>query len=98
MHPFSFEWDPAKAALNLRKHGISFLEAASAFEDEQSLMLEEAIHLEGEHRFVLLGMSSEVRILVVVHCYRAEGANIRIISARKATRSERDQYVARWER
>ena len=98
MQSFSFEWDPAKAALNLRKHGISFEEAESAFDDEHSLMLEEALHLEGEHRFLLLGMSSQARILVVVHCYRSEGARIRIISARTATRSERDQYVARWKR
>jgi hypothetical protein len=91
-----FEWDPAKAAENLRKHGVSFEEAQAVFADERALLLDDPGHSEGEDRFVLLGLSAAGRLLVVVHCYREADAVIRIISARKATRSERASYLARW--
>jgi uncharacterized DUF497 family protein len=97
MPALRFEWDPAKAAANLRKHGVSFHEAESAFSDENGLLLDDEAHSDTEPRFILLGLSSALRVLVVVHCYRATDATIRIISARKATKAERGQYVARWE-
>jgi uncharacterized protein len=94
MPALRFEWDPAKATANLRKHGVSFQEAESAFSDENGLLLHDEDHSDADPRFVLLGLSAALRVLVVVHCYRAAGATIRIISATKA---ERGQYVARWE-
>ena len=97
-----FDWDPAKASLNLRKHGISFEEAQSVFYDEFALQFFDDAHSGGEERFIMLGMSHAARLLVVVHCERREGERhggerhggevIRIISARKATASEADYY------
>ena len=91
-----FEWDPVKARENLRKHGVSFEEAQTVFDDEQALLLDDPDHSVGEQRFVLLGLSAPLRVVLVVHSYREDDAVIRIISARKATRSERAQYGARW--
>jgi uncharacterized DUF497 family protein len=91
-----FDWDPAKARDNLRKHGISFDEAQTVFGDEEAVLLEDPEHAAGEDRFLLLGLSARLRVLVVVHCYRAQETVIRLISARKATPSERVQYDARW--
>lgn len=85
-----FEWDPSKAESNLRKHGVSFFEAASAFGDPLSLTIENPEHSVDEERFLLLGISYRGRLLVVAHTVREEA--IRIISARKATRSERRDY------
>jgi uncharacterized protein len=96
MDRLRFEWHPAKAAANLRKHGVSFEEAETAFSDEHALVLDDPDHSTGEDRFVLLGLSAALRVLVVVHAYREADAVIRLISARKATRSERAQYDARW--
>ena len=96
MHDLRFAWDPAKAAANLRKHGISFEEAESVFSDDEALFLEDPDHSEGEARFILLGLSAHARVLVVVHCYRREPDVIRLISARRATRAEQRQYAARW--
>jgi uncharacterized DUF497 family protein len=90
-----FEWDQTKAASNLRKHGISFEEARTAFEDDEALVMPDDEHSVGEERFVLLGLSTALRVLVVVHCERNDGDNIRIISARKADREERTDYAAR---
>lgn len=93
------EWDPAKATVNLRKHGISFDEAATAFYDDYAILMADPDHSdEAEDRFLLLGLSGGLRVLLVVHCYHEEGAVIRLISARRATRSERAQYDARWKR
>ena len=92
---FSFEWDPQKAALNLLKHGVAFTEAASAFTDEAGLLLDDPAHSVGEPRFILLGRSEGGRLLVVVHCLRAEGRVIRLISARSANRRERRVYTER---
>jgi uncharacterized protein len=97
MAALRFEWDPVKAAANLRKHGISFHEAETAFSDDNGLLVDDEGHADAEPRFILLGLSAALRVLVVVHCYRAAGATIRIISARKATKAERGQYVARWD-
>lgn len=88
----SFEWASRKASANLRKHGVSFEEAKSVFFDEQARLIDDPDHSEDEDRFVLLGLSQNLRLLLVCHCYRADGEVIRIISARKATRSEARFY------
>lgn len=90
-----FEWSPAKAAANARKHGVHFEEARTVFEDDEALLIPDPEHSIGEERFVLLGVSAALRVLVVVHCERLDGAVIRIISARKADRAERTIYASR---
>jgi uncharacterized DUF497 family protein len=85
-----FEWDPEKAATNLRKHGVSFDEAATVFEDDLSLTGDDPDHSVGEVRLITFGVSSAGRLLVVAHTER--GNRIRIISARPATRPERKLY------
>ena len=87
-----FEWDPAKAKANERKHGVSFEEAQSVFYDEFARQFYDPESAEAEDRFLLLGMSNRARILLVCHCERSGGDVIRIISARKATRNERKHY------
>ncbi|MDP2755084.1 MAG: BrnT family toxin [Nitrospirota bacterium] len=96
MANISFEWDEGKRALNKKKHGISFEEAQTVFVDENALLLHDPDHSQEEDRFILLGLSSKLRILVVCHCYRKNDEVIRIISVRKATRSEQKQYWKRW--
>ena len=90
-----FEWDENMAQINRRKHGVSFEEASTVFEDIDALQIFDPDHSESEDRFILLGMSSVLRILVVCHCYRANDSKIRIISARKATRNESSTYERR---
>src|SRR4030043_200387 len=86
-----FEWDPKKAKENLEIHGISFDEASTAFRDTLSLTIYDCLHSEEEEdRFVLIDNSHKNRLLVVVHMER--GDNIRLISARRASRKERKQY------
>ena len=92
MSSIRFEWDPKKAQANLRKHKVSFEDAQSVFSDERALLIDDPDHSEEEDRFVLLGLSQSLRLLVVVHCYRAEGRAIRIISARKADADEQSIY------
>ena len=94
MADLRIEWDRRKAAANKRKHGVAFEEAATAFADEYGRVIPDPDHSEEEDRLVLLGMSWSLRILVVCHCHREASDVIRIISARKATRSERAQYRA----
>ena len=99
MADLRIEWDHAKARSNLRKHGISFDEAETAFSDDYALVLPDPDHSSPEEaRMLLIGMSAALRVLVVVHCEREGGDIIRLISARRATRSERAQYDARWKR
>ena len=88
----NFEWDPAKAASNLRKHGVSFEEARTVFYDEFAVQFFDDTHSDDEARFLLLGMSTEAKLLLVCHCERDAGNVIRIISARKATQRERSFY------
>jgi len=95
MAELQFEWDPRKARANLTKHGVSFEEAQSVFYDDEALFRDDDEHSDDEERFVLLGLNSILRILVVVHCFRGTDDVIRIISARKATPSEAGQYYAR---
>jgi uncharacterized DUF497 family protein len=92
MSALTFEWDKRKAAANLKKHGVSFEEAKSAFFDERAKLIDDPDHSEDEDRMVLLGLSSVLRVLVVCHCYRGEGGVIRIISARKASAKESRSY------
>ncbi len=92
MSTIRFDWDPKKAQANLRKHKVSFEDAKSVFSDERALLIDDPDHSEDEERFVLLGLSQSLRLLVVVHCYRTEGRVIRIISARKADADEQSIY------
>ena len=87
-----FEWDPKKAASNEKKHGVSFEEARTVFFDENAKLIDDPDHSEDEERFVLLGLSSSLRVILVCHCYRDEVGVIRIISARKASSHESKQY------
>jgi hypothetical protein len=95
MPELRFEWDAQKAAANLAKHGVAFAEALTAFSDDTGFVLEDPDHSADEARFILLGLSAELRVLVVVHCLREAGQVIRLISARRANRREREQYKAR---
>ena len=87
-----FTWNTKKADSNLKKHGISFSEAKSVFYDELAIQFFDDAHSELEDRFIMLGKSNELRVLVVCHCERGDGDTIRIISARKATPKERSHY------
>ena len=90
---FPYEWDLAKAASNLRKHGVSFVEASSVFDDGLALVMPDQAHSVGEERLAVIGMSRLGRILVASHTER--GDLIRIISAREAMREERKNYESR---
>lgn len=92
MSGLQFEWDEHKAEANAKKHGVSFAEARSVFVDERARLISDPDHSEDEDRFVLLGLSSALRLLLVCHCHRSEGGVIRIISARKATAAESKFY------
>jgi len=96
MNHVAFEWDDGKNTLNKRKHRISFEEALTVFADNDALLLPDPDHSTGEERFILMGFSASLRMLVVCHCYRRSGEVIRIISARKATKRERADYTKRW--
>jgi uncharacterized DUF497 family protein len=96
MPDITFEWDEKKRSLNKRKYGASFVEAQTVFADDNALLLHDPDHSYDEDRFVLLGLSSKLRLLVVSHTYRRDDGVIRIISARKATLSEQKQYWSRW--
>jgi uncharacterized protein len=87
-----FEWEPWKSEANDRKHGISFEEAESAFYDQHARLIPDPDHSIGEARFLLLGVSETFRLLTVVHLYEGADGPIRIISVRRATKSERQQY------
>jgi len=92
MSELRFVWDPAKNLANQRKHGVSFEEAQTAFHDERATVYYDPEHSEDEDRFLLLGMSLLVRVLVVCHCYREGDLVVRIISARRADRREEEAY------
>ena len=87
---FVYEWDEEKAEGNLRKHRVDFQEATTVFWDTLSLMIADSAHSQGEERYLLVGVSATERLLVVA--YTERGSNIRIISCRRATRSERQTY------
>jgi len=92
MSSLRFEWDPRKAKLNAKKHGVTFEEAVSVFADERARLIDDPDHSEDEDRFILLGLSASLRLLVVCHCARESGGVIRLISARKAEPTESRQY------
>jgi uncharacterized DUF497 family protein len=92
MEEIDFEWDERKAQQNEQKHGISFEEAQTAFYDDNARLSHDPDHSQDEDRYILLGMSAVLRVLVVCHVYRQGNDVIRIISARKATKREQQQY------
>jgi len=92
MGQLRFEWDQAKSRLNERKHGVSFDEASTAFLDENAQVYFDPEHSDDEDRFILLGMSARLKVLVVCHCYRPKQSTIRLISARRANRHEQADY------
>lgn len=87
-----FSWDDEKASSNLEKHGVSFEEASTVFYDPFALVIPDDEHSFEEDRFVIVGISEVARVLTVCHCYRQTNEHIRIISARKATKSEQSSY------
>lgn len=88
----SFEWDEDKNRINQKKHKVSFEEAKTVFYDEHALVIDDPEHSQEEERFIILGMSARANLLIVCHCYRSSDSIIRIISARKATKTESSFY------
>jgi len=93
MTKMAFSWDPGKAKENLRKHRVSFEEGSTLFFDENGIEFFDPDHSGDEERFLMLGLSCRLRILVVSYCLRREGSEIRVVSARKATRREQRVYT-----
>ena len=92
MKSLRFEWDEQKNLLNIAKHQVSFDEAKTVFSDVYARIIDDPDHSDDENRFIILGISQRLRILVVCHCYREKDELIRIISARKATKNEVNSY------
>lgn len=92
MKRLEFEWDERKSASNRKKHGVGFEEAMTAFYDARAKVFFDPDHSEDEDRFILLGISSRLRVLVVCHCHREAEGVIRIVSARKADKEEESDY------
>jgi len=92
MDELLFEWDQRKSKSNVKKHGVSFEEAQTAFYDEQAIIFDDPDHSKEEDRFILLGTNHKLNILVVCHCYREKETKIRIVSARKAKKEEEQFY------
>ena len=92
MGNIAFDWNPRKAQANLAKHGVSFEEAQTVFLDDNARLINDPDHSDVEERFVLLGYSFQGRCLIVHHCYRESDAVIRLISARRATAHEEEEY------
>lgn len=95
MKELRFDWDERKQKTNIRKHGVSFEEARTTFYDENAIQYFDPDHSEDEDRFLLLGMSIKPQILIVCHCFRESETLVRIISARKADKSEEQAYWRR---
>jgi uncharacterized protein len=92
MDGLSFDWDPRKDRANSKKHGVSFEEAKTVFSDDSARLIDDPEHSEDEDRFILLGYSVKLRLLIVCHCDCGGKGQVRIISARKANRRERRMY------
>lgn len=95
MNRIVFEWDDDKNKENQEKHAVSFEEAQTVFFDDGAIQFWDEKHSDDEDRFLMLGLSNRFRILLVVHCYRENESTIRIISARKATKKEKQQYTGK---
>ncbi len=95
MEKLIFEWDDTKNESNQTKHGVSFEEAQTVFFDESAIQFDDPDHSIDEERFLLLGFSQRLQVLVVCHCYRSDESMIRIISARRATKKEQKVYIRR---
>jgi uncharacterized DUF497 family protein len=95
MDELRFQWDDRKDEANRRKHGVSFEEARTAFHDENAIQFFDPDHSDDEDRFILLGMSFKLRVLVVCRCFQESETLVRIISARKADRAEEREYWRR---
>lgn len=87
-----FDWDPNKNKINLQKHGVSFKEAATVFQDEKAIYFNDDSHSQNEDRFIIVGLSKTVRLIFACYCYRESDTIIRIISARKANETELKLY------
>ena len=92
-----FEWDELKNRINTYKHGISFGEASTVFYDANAILFDDPNHSNEEDRFLILGISRRAHICIVSHCYRDQDETIRIISARKATKHEKEAYYGQGE-
>jgi len=95
MKTIRFEWDEKKNTANQKKHDVSFEEAKTVFYDDNARLIRDVEHSDFEERFILLGLSSLLKLLVVVHAYKEQDEIIRIISARKATKNESKYYTSR---
>lgn len=93
METLYFEWDPNKNEINKRKHGLSFETAREVFYDEFAVLFDDPDHSIDEDRFLIIGSLRTEQICIVSHCYRDNENRIRIISARKATRNEKQFYL-----
>jgi uncharacterized protein len=92
MKDLKFEWDKRKEKLNIKKHNISFEEARTVFFDENAIQYFDPDHSDDEDRFIMLGLSFKLRVIIVCHCFRETDTVIRIISARKADKNEEQEY------
>lgn len=92
MKGIQFEWDDKKNKINIQKHNVSFEEAKTVFYDDNARIISDPEHSQEEDRFIILGISTSLKLLVVCHCYREPDETIRIISARKATKTESKYY------
>ncbi len=92
MSDYPFIWDDEKNAINIKKHGVSFDEATSVFDDDNAVYLDDDAHSQEEERFIIIGMSDKNKLLMVCHCYRDNDSIIRLISARRANNKEHDSY------
>ena len=93
METLKFEWDPNKNEINKKKHGLSFETAKEVFYDEYAVLFDDPEHSDEEDRFLIIGSVKTAQICIVSHCYRDNENSIRIISARKATKSEQLYYL-----
>ena len=92
IHGQQFKWDMEKNLQNIEKHGVPFKEAATVFRDEIAIILDDKEHSQEEEKFKIIGFSGNLRLLMVCHCYRDDDSVIRIISARRTTKKEQNQY------
>jgi hypothetical protein len=93
MKNFIFEWDDTKNENNIKKHGVNFEDAQTVFFDDSAIQFDDPDHSIDEERFLLLGFSQRLKVLVICHCYRSDDSTIHIISARKATKKEQKVYL-----